>query len=149
MRLLKLLLFIALLLAPGGCSALPATLPLPTPAIAAEAIPTQSPAGAVPSVVIPTIPTPIVVIPTGSPVIDSQPAATASATVTTVLTETPSPTATPLVPTAAPTPPPHLLAGVTIDGLSRRGYPGGTVEVLQTLETTATYTRYYIAYPSD
>lgn len=48
-----------------------------------------------------------------------------------------------------PSPTPHPLAGVTIDGLRARAYPGGPVRILQTLETTETYTRYYIAYPSD
>ena len=61
---------------------------------------------------------------------------------------------TPLVPTETPTlepppPTPHPLHGVTIDGLSARVYPGGPINVLRTLETTAEYTRYYIAYPSD
>jgi dipeptidyl aminopeptidase/acylaminoacyl peptidase len=38
---------------------------------------------------------------------------------------------------------------VTIDGLRARSHPGGAVEIRQTLETTDSYTRYYIAYPSD
>ena len=49
--------------------------------------------------------------------------------------------------TAAPTPNP--LAGVTLDGLRARSYPGGPVEILQTLEMTGVYTRYAITYPSD
>jgi dienelactone hydrolase len=52
-------------------------------------------------------------------------------------------------PTLTPEATPHPLAGVTIDGLSARSYPGGPLEILQTLETTALYTRYAIAYPSD
>ncbi len=57
----------------------------------------------------------------------------------------------PLHPTATPglTPTPHPLADYTIDGLRRRQYPGGTIEILGTLDATDAYTRYAIAYPSD
>ena len=37
----------------------------------------------------------------------------------------------------------------TIEGLRARDYSGGTIEVRFTYTTTAAYTRYYIAYPSD
>jgi dipeptidyl aminopeptidase/acylaminoacyl peptidase len=60
----------------------------------------------------------------------------------------PSPTATPTV-IPSPSPTPHVLVGVTIDGLRQRDYPGGPIEIRQTLETTDVYTRYAIAYPSD
>lgn len=59
---------------------------------------------------------------------------------------TPTPTAT-QPPTATPLPP--LIYPYTIEGLGARDYPGGEITVLQTLETTDTYTRHYIAYPSD
>jgi dipeptidyl aminopeptidase/acylaminoacyl peptidase len=60
----------------------------------------------------------------------------------------PTATAVPL-PSPTPSPTPHLLAGVTLDALRARDYPGGPVEILTTLETTDAYTRYHIAYPSD
>uniref|UniRef100_A0A831TFH4 Alpha/beta fold hydrolase n=1 Tax=Thermorudis peleae TaxID=1382356 RepID=A0A831TFH4_9BACT len=60
------------------------------------------------------------------------------------LTSPPQPTATP-----EPTPAPHPLAAYTIDGLRSRQYPGGTIEILGTLDATDAYTRYAIAYPSD
>lgn len=59
-------------------------------------------------------------------------------------TPPPQPTATP-----EPTPTPHPLAAYTIDGLRSRQYPGGTIEILGTLDATDAYTRYAIAYPSD
>jgi dipeptidyl aminopeptidase/acylaminoacyl peptidase len=62
-------------------------------------------------------------------------------------TQTTPPTSTPAPPTLAPTP--HPLAGVTIDGQRARAYPGGTIQILRTLETTDAYIRHYIAYPSD
>ena len=59
------------------------------------------------------------------------------------------PTATAIPPSPTPTATPHPLAGVTLDALRARDYPGGPVERLATLETTDVYTRYHIAYPSD
>jgi dipeptidyl aminopeptidase/acylaminoacyl peptidase len=38
---------------------------------------------------------------------------------------------------------------VTIDSQRGRVYPGGPISILSTLETTESYTRHYIAYPSD
>lgn len=91
-------------------------------------------------VIIPVVPTPPVApSPTIAPV--TMPAIVAP-------TETPAPSPTSIPPTSVP-PTPHPLAGVTLAGLRGRDYPGGPVEILQTLETTAVYTRYYIAYPSD
>lgn len=63
-------------------------------------------------------------------------------------TATAIPTATP-PPTLTPTPTPHPLLGYTIEGLRQRAYPGGAIEVLNVMTATASYTRYYIAYPSD
>jgi len=37
----------------------------------------------------------------------------------------------------------------TIEGLRERDYPGGTINIRSVLTTTATFTRYYIDYPSD
>jgi dipeptidyl aminopeptidase/acylaminoacyl peptidase len=37
----------------------------------------------------------------------------------------------------------------TIEGLRARAYPGGTIETRWIYTTTATFTRYYIAYPSQ
>ena len=67
-------------------------------------------------------------------------------------TALPTATASPPPPAkrdAPPTATPHPLAGVTLDALRARDYPGGPVELLATLETTDAYTRYHIAYPSD
>ncbi|MDQ7030719.1 MAG: alpha/beta fold hydrolase [Ardenticatenia bacterium] len=52
-------------------------------------------------------------------------------------------------PHPSPTPTPSPLAPYTIEGLRSREYPGGTIEIRSILARTATYTRYYIAYPSD
>ncbi len=127
------ILLIALSCMAGGCALFPA----------APAIPTRvSPATTPP---LPTATSsPIITLPP-TPLIQATP--TAPATVpATALPDEPAP-ATPTTP--LPTLTPHPLAGVTIDGLRARSYPGGPVEIRQTLETTATYTRYYIAYPSD
>jgi len=66
-------------------------------------------------------------------------------------TDTPAvpPTAPAIPPSPTPSPTPHPLAGVTLDALRARDYPGGPVEILATLERTDVYTRYHIAYPSD
>ncbi len=78
---------------------------------------------------------------------------------TTAPTATPVPPAT-QVPTAAPTATPINLAVPTgsgedpadqrtIAGLRARVYEGGAVEIVRTLAQTATYTSYFITYPSD
>ena len=59
----------------------------------------------------------------------------------------PSPTATPVAPTPVPTPDPY--APLTINALAARAYGGGLIEIVDTLETTATFARYLIKYPSD
>ena len=48
---------------------------------------------------------------------------------------------------ATPTPDPY--APLTIDALAARAYGGGLIEIVDTLETTATFARYLIKYPSD
>ena len=75
--------------------------------------------------------------PTNSP-------ATVTATVTrpTSTVIPPTPTLT-LSPTAAP------FEEYTIDYLRSRTYGGGTIEVLETMEETDSFTRYLIRYPSD
>lgn len=70
-----------------------------------------------------------------------------------------TPTAIPVLPTAvlpSPAPPsptptatPDLLFPFTLDGLRARDYPGGPIRVQAVLTQTATFTRHYIAYPSD
>jgi dipeptidyl aminopeptidase/acylaminoacyl peptidase len=82
----------------------------------------------------------------------TQATATANPTATTPpATATPTqipPTATPEPPT--PTPDPFAqYAPVTIEGLRARSYGEGEIEIVQTLEDTAAFTRYLIAYPSD
>lgn len=74
----------------------------------------------------------------------ASPTPTAASSPTPQLTPTLQPAATP-----EPTPTPHPLFAYTIDGLRSRQYPGGTIEILGTLDTTDAYTRYAIAYPSD
>lgn len=101
-----------------------ATLPVATP---------PAPALATPSVAVSPPPTPVA--PT-SVALAPQVSATAA-----------PPTATAIPPTPPATL--HPLAGVTLDALRARDYPGGPVEILATLETTDVYTRYHIAYPSD
>lgn len=157
MRLRILLLLIALpALSSIGCAAggpaaifptraIAAALHLPTPVPPAAtpfALPATGPGAALP------VPTPII-YPTASPIAANTSSATNTAvpTLTATATATPIPTDTPTA--IPPTPTPHPLAGVTLDGLRARAYPGGQVQILQTLETTATYTRYFISYPSD
>lgn len=86
--------------------------------------------------------------PTATPRPTPPPAPAPSPTPTPVPTPSPAPTPT-ATPVPEPTPTPHPLAAYTIDGLRSRDYPGGTVEILQTLDVTDAYTRYAIAYPSD
>lgn len=149
------LVFMLLTIGLGACALVPAPVSLPTPALPASVPslpPAPSPAplaiaaaGIGGQIAIPTVPTPIV-YPSVTPI---APTPTATAPPTDTPSATPPPlitaTATPLPPTATP----HPLAGVTLDGMRAREYPGGAVQILRTLETAATYTRYYIAYPSD
>lgn len=159
---LRILLLLAPLsaLAVTGCAAGTSTASIPTRAVAAalvlpipfstDAAPQNLPA--VPqtaTLALPTLPLPTpIVFPTATPE-----AATATPTAAMPTPDIPTATASPLptdTPTAIPpTATPYPLAGVTLDGLRARQYPGGPVQVLQTLETTATYTRYFISYPSD
>ena len=60
---------------------------------------------------------------------------------------TPAATATRHAPPATPTPEPY--APLTIDALAARAYGGGLIEIVDTLETTDSFTRYLITYPSD
>ena len=61
--------------------------------------------------------------------------------------EAPLATATRPSPPATPTPDPY--APLTIDALAARSYGGGLIEIVDTLETTETFARYLIKYPSD
>ena len=61
--------------------------------------------------------------------------------------QTAAPLATRHPPPATPTPDPY--APLTIDALAARAYGGGLIEIVDTLETTETFARYLIAYPSD
>ena len=63
-------------------------------------------------------------------------------------TSTPSPPSiseTPSIPVLVS----HPMAEYTIEGLRRRAYPGGTIQVRSVLTVTNSFTRYYIDYPSD
>jgi hypothetical protein len=55
----------------------------------------------------------------------------------------PSPTITAIPPTLAP------YEQYTVDFLRGRTYGGGTIEVVETMEATDSFTRYLIRYPSD
>lgn len=64
--------------------------------------------------------------------------------------------ATPTIPptiaptaTTAPSPTPDPYAELTIEALAARPYGGGLLEIVDTLETTDSFTRYLIQYPSD
>jgi dienelactone hydrolase len=109
---------------------------LPLFAVACATLPTTPSAPVVPTATFQPPPTPIL-LPRPAEATAAPPTATAS----------PSPPAIPPSPTPSPTP--HPLAGVTLDALRARDYPGGPVEILATLERTDVYTRYHIAYPSD
>jgi dipeptidyl aminopeptidase/acylaminoacyl peptidase len=63
----------------------------------------------------------------------------------------PSPTLTvaPPTPTFIPSPTPSPYEQYTIDYLRGRTYGGGTIEVMETMEETDSFTRYLIRYPSD
>ena len=62
-------------------------------------------------------------------------------------TRAPQWTHAPVAILVSPTPDPY--AALTIEGLAARPYGGGQVQVHETLETTARFTRYLISYPSD
>ncbi len=99
-------------------------------------------------------PTPAVAVPTATSTALPTATVTPTFTRTPTATTTPSPTFTPTAtetptPTITPTATPHPLEPYTIEGLRARDYPGGDIEVRWTYTTTTTYTRYYIAYPSD
>jgi len=119
-RLLIHLLLACLLLFVAACATRPAA-PLPAPAVPTAALQ-----------------------PPPTPIIQTRPVDATTAPPT--ATASPPPPATRDAP---PTATPHPLAGVTLDALRARDYPGGPVEILATLETTDAYTRYHIAYPSD
>ena len=92
--------------------------------------------------------------PTAAPTATPTPPPTATATAPPTSTRpplpatpTPPPTATRPAPTTTPTPDPY--AALTIDALTARAYGGGLLEIVDTLETTDTFTRYLITYPSD
>lgn len=75
--------------------------------------------------------------PAPAPVADSSPALPApSAATSPSATSTALPVATPVSPLAIP-------------ALRARDYPGGAIEVVQTLQQTPAYTSYLVAYPSD
>jgi uncharacterized protein len=69
-------------------------------------------------------------------------------------TGVPTSTTVPLNPptpvhTSLPTPTPDPFSPYFVDSLRARAYPGGPIEIVQTLEQNAAYTGYAIAYPSD
>jgi dienelactone hydrolase len=80
---------------------------------------------------------------------------TAPALPTATSAPTPLPTAAPTsipTPTAPPTPTPDPwaeYAPYTIEGLRARSYGEGQIEIVRTMEQTANFTRYLIAYHSD
>jgi dipeptidyl aminopeptidase/acylaminoacyl peptidase len=66
----------------------------------------------------------------------------------------PSPSATPSprpapTPTPSPTPTPDPYRAYTIDDLRSRSYGGGHLEIVRTLGSYSSFTRYLIRYPSD
>jgi hypothetical protein len=78
----------------------------------------------------------------------------ASSVPTATRAPTAAPTAVPTsVPTATPAPTPDPWAAYepyTIEALRKRAYgTEGKIEIVKTLEQTASFTRYLIAYPSD
>lgn len=85
----------------------------------------------------------------GDPVVELPATATQSPTVTLPL-PTIEATAVPPTPTLpVPTLTPNPYAELTIDALTARSYGGGQLEIIDTLEENATFTRYLITYPSD
>lgn len=73
---------------------------------------------------------------------------TLNAVNTAVPTTTPLPTTSPTI-TAIPSATPDLYQDLTIDALAQRGYGGGELAIIETIEKTALFTRYLITYPSD
>ncbi len=80
-------------------------------------------------------------------------------TATAVTANTPqaiAPTSSPIIqptnqpaPTPAPTAVPDPYAAYTIAALAARSYGGGLLQIVDTLEVNASFTRYLITYPSD
>ncbi len=109
---------------------------------------TAAPQATTPTAVSPTG-NPGTAVPTATHAVRGVPAQTSTAT--------PSPTAvpptavppSPVPPTPIPTATPNLLASYTLDSLRAREYPGGDIRIQAVLTETATFTRHYIAYPSD
>ncbi|MBP6786240.1 MAG: alpha/beta fold hydrolase [Candidatus Promineofilum sp.] len=85
---------------------------------------------------------------TARPTSEPRPAATRQAAATETPTPASSPTAAPS-PTVAPSPTADPYADLTIAALAERPYGGGLLEITDTLETNAAFTRYEIKYPSD
>ncbi|MFQ5420699.1 MAG: alpha/beta hydrolase family protein [Anaerolineae bacterium] len=75
-----------------------------------------------------------------------QPTIQPTNTPTTLPTFTPSP---PHRSTPSPTATLNPYANLTIAALAARSYGGGKLDIVETLETTDTFTRYLITYPSD
>lgn len=146
--------FVCLVAVSAGCALMPPVTIVPTRAQVAALPPTApviavwNPPAAGPATA-PVVPTPFV-YPTTTMVATALPEPS-PAIPTAAPTLTPLPSPTPTTPPTAPppSPTPHPLTGVTLDGLRARAYPGGPVQILRALETTETYTRYLIAYPSD
>lgn len=99
-------------------------------------------------------------VPTATVVVVLPTATTIPPTATTLPTETTTPTAIPTAtpeptatatpePTATPTATPDPYAGYSIDSLRLDSYGAGEIEVLETMEQTAAFTRYHIHFPSD
>ncbi len=88
--------------------------------------------------------------PSPTPIVSLRPTDRPRPTITDTLPPTATPTHTPApASTAAPTPTPDPFEPFTIDQLRARSYDTGPVEIAQTLESNAQFTRYLIAYPSD
>lgn len=125
----KLLAFLLICILLSGCQ----------PQAVAE-IPTQSPTVISQPTTTPT-PTPE---PTNSPTLTPQPTQTATPSPTPTNTATPQPTNSP-----TPTPTPDPYAGLTIADLAERSYGGGEVQIVETMGSNESFTRYLITYPSD
>lgn len=70
--------------------------------------------------------------------------------IVTVITAVASETSTLVpVPTLTPTTSPHPMYPYTIDGMRQRDYPGGTIQIVQTLAVYDSHSRYLFTYPSD
>jgi len=82
--------------------------------------------------------------PTFAPALTTQPTPAPTHTPIPSLTPSPAPTHTP-APTATPDP----FAPFTIEALRERAYGAGPIEIAETLEDNAAFTRYAVAYPSE